>query len=134
DLEGLGEALRHAGDEVLHERELHAPEGARALGVVRGRDDDVAVRDRVHHLADEIDREGALGPLHRKLAVSDAGGDAGRYGDRLLADAAHQKPSARTSPPTFCSRASASERPPFGVETMVMPRPLRTTGSSLEPL
>ena len=61
------------------------------------------------------------------------GGDAAGNGDRYLTDAAHQNTSASTSPPTFWARASASESTPRGVETMVMPRPLRTTGSSLEP-
>jgi hypothetical protein len=31
DQELLGEALGHAGDQVLHQRALHAPEGARGL-------------------------------------------------------------------------------------------------------
>src|ERR1700761_2791984 len=68
DLERLGEALGHAGDEVLHQGPLHAPEGARALGIMGGLDRDVAVLDRVAHFGDHIDREGALRPLHRKLA------------------------------------------------------------------
>ena len=37
------------------------------------------------------------------------------------------------STPTFCSRASASDRTPRGVETMVMPRPLRIRGRSVAP-
>ena len=46
DLEHLGEALGHAGDQVLHQRPLHAPEGARLLGVVGRLHDDAAVLDR----------------------------------------------------------------------------------------
>ncbi len=82
---------------------------------------------------DVLQRERALGALHGELAILDGRSHARRNGDRFFTDAAHQNTSASTSPPTFCSRASLSESTPRGVETMVMPKPLRTTGSSLEP-
>jgi hypothetical protein len=50
DQELLGEAVGHAGDQVLHQRALHAPEGARALGVVRRLHRDAAVFERVADL------------------------------------------------------------------------------------
>ena len=129
----LGEAVGDARHQVLHHRALHAPEGAGALGVVGRLHRNAAVFERVADLVTQRHGEGALGALHADDAVVDRRGHASRYGDRLLTDAAHQNTSASTSPPTFCSRASASERTPRGVETMVMPRPLRTRGSSCEP-
>src|SRR5205814_1582955 len=114
-------------------RTLHAPEGPRTLGLVRRLDRDRAIFDGISDLVGQAQRQRALRTLDRKRLAFDRGGDARRHGDRLLTNAAHQKTSARTSPPTFCSRASASDRTPLGVETMVMPRPLRTRGSSFEP-
>src|SRR3569623_940432 len=134
DQELLGEALGHAGHQVLHQRTLHAPKGARLLGVVgRLHADRVrlqVVRDQVGHRHGQ----GALRPLHAQRAALGRRGDTARDRDRFLTDAAHQNTSASTSPPTFCSRASVSESTPRGVETMVMPRPLSTRGSSCEPL
>ena len=43
----LGEALGHAGDEVLHQRPLHAPEGAGALRIVGRLHRDAAVLHRI---------------------------------------------------------------------------------------
>ena len=133
DLEGLGEALGHPGHEILHERAVHAPEGACTLGLVGRADDDAPVLDAVADVLEHRHREGALRPLHGKHRAFDRRGDAAGQRDRNFTNAAHQNTSASTSPPTFCSRASASERTPRGVETMVMPRPLRTRGSSWLP-
>src|SRR3990170_6238305 len=133
DLEDLGEALGHALDQVRDERALHAPEGPRRLGGVCRLDHDGFTIDGVADLVAQAERESALRPLHAEHAVLDSGGDPARDRHRHFADAAHQNTSASTSPPTFWARASASESTPRGVETMVMPRPLRTVGSSLEP-
>src|SRR5690606_36120205 len=122
-----------ARDQVLNQRALHAPERASALGVIGRLHDDRAITDFIRDVVRGRNRHGALGPLDADLATFDAGGDASGNGDRLLTGAAHQNTSASTSPPTFWSRASASESTPRGVETMVMPRPLRTRGSSLLP-
>ena len=129
----LGEARRHAGDEVLHHRALHAPERACRLAGVGRLHRNATVLERVGDLFAEREVQGALRPLHVELAVVDRRGDTARDRDRLFTDAAHQNTSASTSPPTFCSRASASDRTPLGVETIVMPRPFMTRGSSVEP-
>ena len=63
------------------------------------------------------------------VAVTPAGTATGFFPMRDMAQNTWQ----RTSPPTFASRASASERTPFGVETMTMPRPFLTRGSSSAP-
>src|SRR3546814_19008442 len=53
--------------------------------------------------------------------------------NRLFTNARHsQNTYASTSPPTFWSRASASDSTHLGVETMVKPRPLTTTGNRSE--
>src|SRR5690606_13861960 len=133
DLEDLGVTIGHAGHEVGDERALHAPVAARRLAVVRRLDRDAAVLERVGHEVRQAERQRALRALDAEDAVVDRGSDPARDLHRLLADAAHQNTSASTSPPTFCVRASLSESTPRGVETMVMPRPLRITGSSLLP-
>jgi hypothetical protein len=46
----LGEAVAHAGDQVLHQGPLHAPEGARLLGGIGGLDADLALGDVVADL------------------------------------------------------------------------------------
>src|SRR3546814_3094150 len=101
--------------------------------VVGGLNRNAAFADFIFDVVGKRHRERALRTLHRQLAAVDRGGDAA--GDRycLFTNARHQNTSASTSPPTLCSRASASERTPRGVDTMVMPRPLRTIGSSFEP-
>src|SRR5690606_38848527 len=128
-----GEALGHARDQVLDQRALHAPEGARFTRVVRGLNRDAAFADFIFDVVGQRHRERALRTLDRQLAAVDRGGDAARDRYCLFTNARHQNTSASTSPPTLCSRASASERTPRGVDTMVMPRPLRTIGSSFEP-
>src|SRR5687768_13747367 len=133
DLEGLGEALGHALDQVRDQRALHAPERPRRLGSIGRLDHDRIAFDGVADLLAHPQGEIALGPLHAEHAVLDSGSDPARDRHRHFADAAHQNTSASTSPPTFCARASASESTPRGVETMVMPRPLRTVGSSRLP-
>src|SRR5690606_15418437 len=85
------------------------------------------------HQVRQAHRQSALGALHAERALADLGSDPARDRHRPFADAAHQNTSASTSPPTFSARASTSESTPRGVETMVMPRPLRTVGSSRLP-
>src|SRR5688572_15343107 len=133
DLENFCKALSHALDKVRDQRALHAPVAACRLAVVRGGDRDRAVVKRVADELGQAQGECALRALHAELAVVDSGSDPARDRHRHFADAAHQNTSASTSPPTFCARASASESTPRGVETMVMPRPLRTVGSSRLP-
>src|SRR6478735_1424542 len=133
DLQHLGEALGDTFDQVRHQRALQAPVAARRLAVVGRQDRDGPVVEVVLDQFVGADRQGALGALDGQRAVIDLGGDAAWDRHRLLADAAHQNTSASTSPPTFCARASLSESTPRGVETMVMPRPLRMFGNSFEP-
>ena len=108
------------------------PQAARLrCASVGRRDADLALGDLiVHEIVEQLHRERALGPLDGQRAALDRGGDARRQRDRLLADAGHQNTSASTSPPTFWSRASASDSTPRGVDTMIVPRPLRMRGSS----
>src|SRR3546814_2211544 len=133
DFEHLGEAFGHARDQVLHQRALHTPEGARFTRVVGGLNRNAAFADFIFDVVGKRHRERALRALHRQLAAVDRGGDAA--GDRycLFTNARHQNTSASTSPPTLCSRASAYARTPRGVDTMWMPRPMRTIGRFFEP-
>src|SRR6478735_1211925 len=133
DLKHLGKALGDALDQVRHQRTLQTPVGPGVLAVVGRLHRDAAVVELVVDQFVGADRQGALGPLDGERTVVDLGSDAAWDRHRLLADAAHQNTSASTSPPTFCARASLSESTPRGVETMVMPRPLRMFGSSFEP-
>src|SRR5439155_26006803 len=50
DLEHLGEALGHPGDEVLHHRALHAPGGARLLRRSDRSDENFVFLDRIDHV------------------------------------------------------------------------------------
>src|SRR5206468_7758151 len=131
DLEHLGEALGHARDEVLHIGTLHTPRGAVALRRGDRCYADFSVGDLIlHEVVEQLHRQRALGALDRQSLTFDAGGDARGHRHRLLTDAGHQNTSARTSPPTFWSRASASDSTPRGVDTMTVPRPLRMRGSA----
>jgi hypothetical protein len=63
DLQRLGEALGHAGHQLLHQRALHAPEGPRLLAVI-GRLHGNAVRaDIVADIVDHLQAERALRAL-----------------------------------------------------------------------
>src|SRR5690348_13714882 len=131
DLEHLGEALGHPGDEVLHVGAGHAPRRAVALRVGQRSHFDLALADLIfHEIVEQLHRERALGALHGQDAAFNRSRDSGRKSDWPLADTGHQNTSARTSPPTFWSRASASDNTPRGVDTITVPRPLRMRGSS----
>src|SRR5690606_41947073 len=91
------------------------------------------------YIAMDIEAELALRTLHANGLARHRCGDTLRNLDRLLTNARHgaflhscsrdQKTVQRTSPPTFCSRASWSAMTPLGVETIAMPRPFDTRGS-----
>ena len=75
----------------------------------------------------------ALGALHRDLAALELERDALGHRHRLLADTRHRasyQTTASSSPPRLAVRASRSVISPFGVETIAMPRPFLTRGSS----
>ena len=113
DQKHFGEAIGHAGDEIADQRALHAPEGAGPLGVRRGEDRDLGSFDGVADVIHQRHGQFTLGPFDHKNAVIDGGGDAGRNGNCFFTDARHgQNTWQRISPPTFFSRASASERTP----------------------
>src|SRR5205823_12020219 len=131
DLEHLGEALGHAGDEILHVGARHAPRGAVALRIDERRQTNLAFGDLIFHkIVEQLHRERTLRTLYGEGLALDRGTDARRHCDRFLANAGHQNTSASTSPPTFCSRASASDSTPRGVDTIIVPSPLRMRGSS----
>ena len=97
-------------------------------------DQDLALVDLVDDVVEHRHRQRALGALDgqraffRLVAVTPPGMATGFLPMRDI-----QNTSARTSPPTFCSRASASDSTPRGVETITVPRPLRMCGSSRAP-
>ena len=65
DLEHLGEALGHAGDEVLHVGARHAPGGAVALRVGERGHADLALADLIfHEVVEQLHRQRALRALH----------------------------------------------------------------------
>src|SRR5260221_2658732 len=130
DLEHLGEAVGHTRNEVLHHRALHAPGGARLLRRPDRSDEDLVFLDRVNDVVEHRHGQGTLGALDHEHAVLVGSRDAAWNGHGLLANAGHQNTSASTSPPTLCSRASASDSTPRGVDTMTVPKPLRMRGSS----
>src|SRR6185369_15678121 len=130
DLEHLGEALGHACDEVLDHRPLHAPGGARLLRRADRRNQNLVVLDRIDHVVEHRHGQGPFRALDHQQPVFVGRSDAARDGDGFLSDTGHQNTSASTSPPTFCSRASASDNTPRGVDTMIVPSPLRMRGSS----
>src|SRR5436309_17269 len=78
----------------------------------------------------------ALRTRHAHQPDADVHLHARGHRDGELADTRHE-PSyqtvQRTSPPTFSRRAVRSTRMPFGVESTLMPSPLRTAGISLTP-
>ena len=117
-------------DEILNERALHAPERPRRLRLVGRLNTDALVRHVVTDLVAHLQLQRALGTLDRQDLAFGGGADACRQLDRPFTNARHQNTSASTSPPTFASRASASDSTPRGVDTMIVPRPLRMRGSS----
>src|SRR4051794_10454717 len=87
DLEGLAVALGDAGDHVGDQRAGQPVTRLAVALVVRTLDDEVAVLLRDRDRLDDAVRQGALRPLHRDVLAADADLDAGRDGDRKLADA-----------------------------------------------
>src|SRR5438270_7707750 len=134
DLEHLGEPLGHTRDEVLHVRARHAPRGAVALRVRKGGETDLAFADLIFHkVVEQLHRQRTLRSLNRQGLSLDVRCHAGGHRNRSLANAGHQNTSASTSPPTFWSRASASDSTPRGVDTITVPTPLRLGGRSGAP-
>src|SRR5581483_3852702 len=137
DLERMRVALGHALDEVRDLRARHAPHRARELGLLARFHLD-AGRALLH--LDQLrtgEGELTLGAFHLHRLAVHRRRDAGGNGDRISANARHlllpaSLPSARyntlqrISPPTFSSRARASDITPFGVERMATPSPLAT--------
>ena len=76
-----------AGDEILHERALHAPEGARLLGLIGRLDRDAVLGDVVADLVAHLQRERALGALDGENLAFGGRADARRQRHRPFADA-----------------------------------------------
>src|SRR5690606_22421495 len=113
DLQHLAEAIGDARHEVLDVGPLHPPGSAVALRVGGRRHPDLALADLIlHALVEQLHRVRALGSLDGEGLALDRRGDARWRRDRLFTNAGHQTTSASTSPPTFWSRASASDRTP----------------------
>lgn len=72
-----------------------------------------------------------------QISFVDADFDFGRHRDRHFSNPRHSSPYQilqRISPPRRSRRALRPVISPFGVDTMLIPSPLRTQGISLEPL
>ena len=73
------------------------------------------------------------GSLDRHIVALELKGHTFRHRNRLSTDTRHRtsyQTTASSSPPRFAVRASRSVISPRGVETMAMPRPFLTLGSS----
>src|SRR6185437_10654465 len=94
---------------------------------------------RLHHAdtAPEGEAQRALRALQRHGAAGDRGGHALRQLDRRFGNSRHGSlryaTMQSTSPPCPMERACLSVMTPFGVETMTVPMPPRTLGSSSLP-
>ena len=140
ELELLLVALVDANDHVVDERTGKAVECLGLTGIVRtGNDEFLAFLSDGHHGV-ELVGEFALGALRGDFVTFDGNGNSGRNRNGLFADTRHSKllsfpyqMYAITSPPTPALRASRSAMTPLEVDTIAVPRPPRTRGSSSLP-
>jgi len=89
DFEDLGEAFANAGDQVLNHGPLHAPEGARLLGVVGRLHEDTVVTDVIGDLFAHLQLEHALGAFDRKDLPFRRGRHARRQRHWAFSDTGH---------------------------------------------
>src|SRR5215208_6339586 len=127
-LEAVGDALDHVRDQAAREPVQRAVLAA----VGRSRHADLAVvlldRDLARHALLEL----ALGPLHLHELRLDRDFHPIGDGDRLSADARHvYQTLATSSPPTPSRRASWPVITPLEVETIMVPIPPWTLGTSV---
>ena len=91
------------------------------------------------HVGMELLGQGTLGALDRyQVPLRDGNFHTGGDGNGHSANSTHVKyppyqTNAKTSPPTWAARAALSVMTPLDVETMAIPRPRRTRGSSSAP-
>ena len=141
DLQPALEALGHARDQVRHHRARHAPGRARLLRLVarhRPRCGRLPSSPRCRRPRRRRARPSAPSPTTfwpSTVAVTPLGSVTGFLPIRDIAStrllqfvSAGQNTWQSTSPPTFWSRASASDMTPFGVDRMDTPSPLATRG------
>ena len=108
------------------------------LVVVRTSDEDFVALHRDVHVRMEFAGKGCLSALYGNNVAVNLDFNAGRNGNRHSTNTRHclylpYHTNARTSPPTFSSRAFLSVMTPLDVETMATPRPRSTFGSSCAP-
>src|SRR6185436_12254016 len=133
NLEVLAEALGHALHHVLHQRAGQAMERLVPLFFAGPGHGELIVAEGQLHLGMELTAQLASRPLHRDAVSLQLERDTLGYGDRLSANTRHGSSyhtTASSSPPRLALRASRSVMSPRGVETMAMPSPFLTRGSS----
>src|SRR6188508_2213201 len=133
DLEVLAEALGHAFHHVLHQSAGQAVERLVPLFLAGPGNGELIVAEGQLHLGVELTAQLAARALHRDAVSLQLERDALGYGYRLSTNTRHGSSyhtTASSSPPRLALRASRSVMSPRGVETMAMPSPFLTRGSS----
>ena len=134
----LLEAFGNAYDHVVDQAAGQAVQCTVVLVVVRTSDEDFVALHRDVHVRMEFAGKGCLSALYGNNVAVNLDFNAGRNGNRHSTNSRHclylpYQTNARTSPPTFSSRAFLSVMTPLDVETMAIPRPRSTFGSSCAP-
>ena len=147
DVQVVGEAFRHTGNQVLQLAARGTPHGAGAFAFVCRRHGQRTVLLRDAHVIGQpvgFLAQHAFGG-HQQPVDFDI--DAARHFHRFLADSRHcsfrsvscvplgpgsgQKTRQSTSPPTLASRAALSDSTPCPVDRIFVPRPPRSRFRSL---
>src|SRR5215210_2451806 len=133
DLQALGEPLGNALDHVLHQGPGQPVQCLVPLFLAGPGHSELVFGKRQLHVRVQRAAELATGPLHGHSISLDLEGDTLRHRHRLPSDSRHSSSyhtTASSSPPRFALRASRSVMRPRGVDTMAMPSPFLTRGSS----
>src|SRR3954465_15758627 len=133
DLQALGEALGYALHHVLHQGAGQPVKRLVPLFLGGPGDGELIVAEGQLHLGMELAPQLASRSLHRYAVALQLEGDTLGHGDRLSTNTRHgssYQTTASSSPPRLALRASRSVMSPRGVETMAMPSPFFTRGSS----
>ena len=139
DFQFLGEALLNALHHVVDQGTGQAMQGLVQMLLIRTVNDQLIALELQDHVGMEGVSQGTLGSLHGDdVAIGNGHRNVCRDNNRLLTNSRHLRnppyqTNARTSPPMWFSRAFLSVITPLEVETMAMPRPLRTLGSPSAP-
>ena len=135
DLELLLVALGNADHHIVDDGTGKSVQRAVELLIVRTLYLDYCPIDFNSHVGVDLLGKSTLGTLDCHNAVFEFRFDAGGNIYRFSSNSRHFRTSsyqmnARTSPPTFCLRASRSVITPLEVEMMAIPRPFMTLGIS----